>query len=152
MTEHHSKTINGPNAEKTYSFTQETFSECSAHARCVLEATLPRENKIICTRTVRLTTDFSRANRKVRDRSPLFETERGLRKQPLLKNIASSFWALEVRRSRTPALPAPIPCIHLLYFGPFSCLNLYMFSTQDAVLAFTDLTFKPVTASSRLKT
>lgn len=78
MVECHSEAINGPNAEKTYSFTQETFSEYLAHAHCVLEATLPRENKIICTRTVRLTTDFSRARWKVWDRSTFFKTEQGL--------------------------------------------------------------------------
>lgn len=78
MAECHSEAINGPNAEKTYSFTQETFSECLAHVRCVLEATFPRENKVVCTRTVRLSTDFSRARWKVRDRSTFFKTERGL--------------------------------------------------------------------------
>lgn len=79
MAERHSEAINGPNAEETYSFTQETFSECLTHACGVLEATLLRENKIVCTRTARLMTDFSRAKWKEQDRSTFFKVEGGLR-------------------------------------------------------------------------
>lgn len=140
MAECHSEAIYRPNAEKTYSFTQETFSEYLAHAHCVLEATLPRENKNVCTRTVRLTTDFSRARWKVRDRSTFFTTERGLETAFTEEHCISLLGPRGAQKQNgcLPSLPhpldpAPLPLLHLT-------LHTVVFSTQGAVLAVTDLT------------
>lgn len=71
--------IQKPNAEKTYSFTQETLSECLAHACGVLEATLLREDRLHQDSQTHDRFLQSKMKGMGCDGSTLFKTERGLR-------------------------------------------------------------------------
>lgn len=97
--------IQKPNAEKTYSFTQETFSECLTHGCGALEAILPREDRLH--QDSQTHDRFLQSKMEGAGQIHVLQSGARIKKQPLLKNTASSSWALEEHRSRMDACP---PC------------------------------------------